>query len=819
MLVLGFIVAAWTPAWAAWDPQTPGPAVLSADHPVGQTFFSRHAGLDGLDISFVSPPAGQGELVLHLRSGPDTSTDLAVAHLPISSLAGPGYQRFSFPAQRDSYLRSYYLHLELDGTGSFSLGTGPADSSLDGSLYINEKPVEAQLLFLPHYDRWLKLSGLLLQGGAWLLQLTLAALVFLLPGLALLLFLKKGGSLSLWEAVPIAGGISLALYPVLFLWLDLVGLRPGAIVPWAAVGLSSLSLAYFLFTTVRTRRSGPGQIPEKRNSQGWLARQLSSPGFYPGLALFFVVALVLFARLWVIRTVPAPLFGDSVQHAAMAQLIFDHGGLFTSWQPYAAFQGLTNQHGFSTNAAVWMWVSGQPVTQGVLFFGQLANFLAVLGLYPLAVRLTSGNRWAGVVAVAFAGIYSLLPGYYLNWGRYAQLAGQAILPASLWLTWEQLDHGKVRPAWLGLLGVLIAGMLLSYYRMAFYYAAFLLPLLLIWWLPRRQKNSYQGQAIISLAGIAVFAVVALLPWVFRVSGSTLASEVGEGISSGTPLQGVIVDYQAWSSALLYFPWAVIALCGLIWVVSLVRRQWLVSIPVLSAILLAGVRAGALLHLPGANKMQSFAVVIFLYFPAGLLIGWFFGGILSWLQSRSRQAGQAAALALVFGASILALPQQLNVLKPYSFSLVTWPDIRAMTWIDQNAPDDALFLVEGYTVYQNTAPVGTDAGWWLPLLGHRLNTMPPQYALMNEQPDQPGYLQRLIDLNGILSTNSPTSPAGLKALCRWGITHVYIGQVQGQTGANTRQLFSPQDFEQSSAFVSVYAQDRVNVYALQPGVCQ
>ena len=217
-------------------------------------------------------------------------------------------------------------------------------------------------------------------------------------------------------------------------------------------------------------------------------------------------------------------------------------------------------------------------------------------------------------------------------------------------------------------------------------------------------------------------------------------------------------------------------------------------------------------------MQSFAVVIFVYIPVAVLLGWFFGEGLRWLAANGRAAGQVACLALVAGVSLLGLPGQLRIAQPYTYSMVTWPDVRAMDWIQKNTSTDALFLVEAYNVYGNSAPVGTDAGWWLPLLTKRLNTLPPQYTLMSEQPEQEDYLQQVITLNTTLVSTRPGSPEGLKLLCAWNITHVYLGQQQGEIGMGTHPAFKPTDFEDASAFRPVYAQDRVRIYALQPDAC-
>ena len=97
-------------------------------------------------------------------------------------------------------------------------------------------------------------------------------------------------------------------------------------------------------------------------------------------------------------------------------------------------------------------------------------------------------------------------------------------------------------------------------------------------------------------------------------------------------------------------------------------------------------------------------------------------------------------------------------------------------------------------------------------------MPPQYALMNELPAEPTYSQRVVDLVARLETTSPASSEGIRLLCDWGITHVYIGQGQGNVGAGVRQLFSPTALMNSPAFSLVYHLDRVYIFALDPQAC-
>ena len=65
----------------------------------------------------------------------------------------------------------------------------------------------------------------------------------------------------------------------------------------------------------------------------------------------------------------------------------------------------------------------------------------------------------------------------------------------------------------------------------------------------------------------------------------------------------------------------------------------------------------------------------------------------------------------------------------------------------------------------------------------------------------------------------TSPEALAVLCEWGISHVYIGQTQGATGAGVTQLFGPEELLSQPAFHLVYQQDRVHIFALATDACE
>jgi len=509
------------------------------------------------------------------------------------------------------------------------------------------------------------------------------------------------------------------------------------------------------------------------------------------------------------------MWGDSYQHTMIAQLLVDHGGLFDSWEPYTPYHGLGVHYGFPVTAALFSWLARVSVVQSTLWAGQILNGMAILTLYPLAVHLAGGRRWAGVGAVLIAGLLSPMPAFYVNWGRYAQLAGQAILPVALWLTAEVCREPQAigEKAWL--LGGVLAGMTLTYYRMPFYYGV----LVAIWWLGweiargRRQRR----QRIAFLAYAAFTMSLFLLPHLLQIAGGNLTASLGKGIARTPPIENILADYRVWRDVTFYVPGILLlaAAGALLW--SLICKAWNVLALGLWVVVLTLFPAGRLIHLPVSNFMQSFAVVIFLYIPLGLLVGWAVGQISTWLTQRVPLVGKAC-LGLCFVAlSVWGSRQEVRVIKP-QYMMVNRPDTRAMAWIRESTLPDARFLVEGFRIYRGHSAVGADAGWWIPLLAGRENTMPPQYALLTEQPLEEGYSRRVVDLVAQLEEVSLSTPEGTSLLCRYGISHVYIGQGQGRVGAGVTQLFAPADLLAAPDLVLVYHQDRVFVFSLTPQAC-
>ena len=292
-----------------------------------------------------------------------------------------------WPSSNQKY---FYACLEVAGGGDVLVGKAGGDAYLNGALYQNGASVDAQAAFQLSYSRRKAFLGLGYEALNWVGILAVAFFLFILPGWGLFSLLWPGwGGLTWPEKLGLSAGLSLALYPLLLLWTDVIGLHLGALYAWLPP-LAGLGMILW-----RNRK--------RLNIRSFLrvrALKLS----LVDIVFIGLTALIFFTRFWAIRSFDVPLWADSVQHTVMAQLMLDNGGLFKSWLPYAQYKSFTVQFGFSAFAALFAWLTGLGSVKATLIVAQILNGLAVLVLYPLAVRIAKGNRWAGIGAMLVAGL-------------------------------------------------------------------------------------------------------------------------------------------------------------------------------------------------------------------------------------------------------------------------------------------------------------------------------------------------------------------------------------------------------------------------------
>ncbi|MFZ6027651.1 MAG: hypothetical protein ACOYYS_08050 [Chloroflexota bacterium] len=786
--------------------------ILSAAQPVGQTFVARFDGLSGVYFHLSPGEAGDGEVVLHLRADPQATTDLAVAYttLAVRSVTGPGIYGFFVPAQADSDQAYYYAFLEIQGSGSVEVGSGPGNSYLDGALYQNHEPQDAQAVFQVSYSRRVAAMGLIKEFLGWAAVLLAAIFLYIMPGWGIFSVLLPRWEQYHWaEKAGLSAGLSLAIYPLLILWTDLIGLHLGAAYAWIPPLLGGYLLAWN-FT-----RQG---IPLRAALREWRVG-VRPQRFWPDAVLVLLLGLVIFTRFWAIRSLEAPLWGDGYQHTMIAQLLVEHGGLFTSWQPYAELTTFTYHFGFHSLAAALCWLTGQDSRQAVLWAGQLLNVLAVLALYPLATR-AGGSRWAGIVAVLVAGLLSPMPMSYVLWSRYTQLAGQAILPVAVWLMWRTLDTERAldveKLTWRVLLLGWLAwgGLALAHYRVLIIAGLFVAAYWLLFLRPANWQRILKATLALGTGGAILF-----LPWFVRVFGGKLM--IALGIELTTPagaLPTAIQEYNSFGDLTTYLPillWLLLFLC-LGW--QLWQRQKNTALVGIWCVLLLLVANPYWIGLPGAGAINNFAILIMLYIPAGLIVGTAIATGIEAIEARleGKAAWQPVATgAVVLGIALLGLhaADRMRQVDTSPYALVTRPDVRAAAWIQNTLPVGAKFAVNSFPAFTGTSVVGSDGGWWLPLLAQRPTTLPP-LLYVSEQGTAPNYPQEVKDFDTLVHEAGMSSTEVIKQLHQKGITHVYIGQRQG-TVNNPRSAIEPEALLASPHFQLLYHQDRVWVFKFSP----
>ncbi|MHB0857731.1 MAG: hypothetical protein ACYC5M_09190 [Anaerolineae bacterium] len=793
LVLLGLTLAGCTPFVSQDQPHIDAAQRinLTSHSTVGQTFTAHHAGLNGLEVYVEVDGGVQGELRLSLRENTDREVEVAGASWRAPTGGHVGYCRFAFPPVADSHQADYFAELSWQGNGQVVLPAADVSAYMDGAAYEDGEPQAKQLAFRTLFDTRSLLVGALLSTLAqWALVIGAGLLLFVLPGLALLrLFWPRDVSLDPWEVLGMAGGLGIVVYPLLVVWSGVFGLHLGRWNAWLPVLVSMAVLVW---------RDGRRVLAWRPRWRAWRR----SEAFVPDLAFVALAGLVFATRFAPISSIDLPMWGDSVHHTLITRLLVDHGGLFDSWQPYAALQSFTYHLGFHTAAAAFQWLTGVDTAQAVLLMGQLLNVMAVLALYPLTLRL-GGSRWAGVVAVLVGGLLAQMPMSYVNWGRYTQLAGQVALPALVCLLWTAFRSPRPRRGLTALICLVFAGLALIHYRVLAIGIILFGVLVMI-----RLFSGGLKRTLRLFAPMVAGATILALPWYYRVAGGSLYRILGEEFVPA-------VQAEAGRSVAMSFGNLADFLPPLLWILvvpaaayGLWRRERGAATLGLWWFFVLLAAYPNWLSLPGAGALSDFAVFIAAYIPVAVLLGLAAG----WVLGRVA-VGRRAVLALLL-VGVLGLwgaRQRLGDFSVGNHALVTRADLRAAEWIKTYTPEDALLLVNSTFAYEGTMVVGIDAGWWLPYLTGRRTTLPPMpYA--SERGPVPDYAEEVNGLRMLLDAQPLSAPDVVNELRRRGVTHVFIGQ---RPMADATLPLDPSDLLNSPAFQVEYHEDATWVFSLLP----
>ncbi|MFV9506364.1 MAG: hypothetical protein AB4911_17575 [Oscillochloridaceae bacterium umkhey_bin13] len=615
--------------------------------------------------------------------------------------------------------------------------------------------------------------------------------------------------LTLWM------GLSVSLVALLYQWL------------WAAsisLAPAVLSLATLILALV---------------SFGLAWRDLAQTRVaWPGLTLLLtliIFALTLWTRFVQIADLALPAWVDSVHHALMVRIVLETGMAPSSLEPYLPVVEMPYHWGYHVFVASVAQVAGQSPADVLLLSGQIFNALHALTVAGLALVLWR-RPVAAPVAALVVGLLSLMPAYYVSWGRYTQLVGLLMLPAAAiaWQAWL----AQPRRGWWFVTALVLAGLSLVHVRVLIFALALLAAQSLVWALgqawPQVRQRLWAGLAL----GLAVAGLTA--PWLLLLLNRTLLPGLGSGGLVGSE------SYNAFNAGLLWvgqMHWLVaFALLGamiglwyrqrntatlLLWVgvMLLAANPWLLS-PLVAAtgvlfvvvgliqckpalVLLAVaflVPSVAGVQLPTLWLLNNDAVVISLFLPVALLIA---GGAARFSQAvggqvrpRWHPALLGAGTSLILGLGFWGASELRSVVNPTTV-LADQADLAALTWADAQLPPDARILINA-APWLAPARRGVDGGWWLMPLTGRWTSTPPVLSTYGS----PAFMHHV---NAVGDTVIGYQPGGEQAIFdligRERLTHIYLVEGRGP--------LQPTIFAGRPGFTQLYAANGVVIFAVDP----
>ena len=340
----------------------------------------------------------------------------------------------------------------------------------------------------------------------------------------------------------------------------------------------------------------------------------------------------------------APAWGDSVHHTFIVRLMNEHGGLFRSWMPYAPLQTFSYHFGFHAAATAWDMLDGQPTTQSVLMAAQVLNALSILALYPLALRI-SGSHWGGIATLVIAGLLSPMPAFYVNYGRYTQLTGQIFLPLLVWaldVWWLEKRRPPLR--FTGIVILLTVGIILAHYRVASIavVAAVAWAIWALWEYRHNPREWLMRTALLAVSGLASIGIIA--PWFVSVNAGQLTGFASSVLQNDQSREsGFWTEMDGWKNLDTFYPRLLWLGACLTFPIMLWKNRRF-AVPLLVWLTLSFLVTNPfLLNLPGTGWVTNFLLILGLYIPLSLSLGWLLGAIAQSVVKRWA-AGRLVAFA-------------------------------------------------------------------------------------------------------------------------------------------------------------------------------
>jgi hypothetical protein len=623
------------------------------------------------------------------------------------------------------------------------------------------------------------------------LLLVLGAMLTL-PGWALLAISRTWRQWHGLQRWIVAAGLSIAFFPVLF-----YGIRCAR--PFLTLGpykMAALLLAMAAVVAWRMRRHWREQFAFDRLE--WAA--------------IGVFGVTLFTRFWVIREHPFPAWSDSLHHTLLTQLTAVQGALPADMEPYFPVRLQEYHLGLYSLSATVQWLAQVPAHTALLWTAQALNGLCGLGIYLVLDRRV--GRAGAVVGATTVGLLAHQPAFYVNWGRFTQIASQSIVLIAWIVTWEAMSlrkhrwqESRVKMLWNTALAALLTGaVFLLHFRVAVFYLPLILASALIE-VRGAQKEGKGGSAFALVLAIGVVTLVVVAPALWSAAASYLTPDPNQMALTAEELSQTTDAYYGfrWNSVpyLIARPWLLV-LAVTSAVIGLATRNRLIIGCILWTVALYLLGNAHVLGLPALNITNLGAVLIMLYLPIGLAVGAAAQECATRIGPSRMGASARLVAAVALGAVFVASHVRVADTEPYRF-FVTPQDLQAMDWIRENTPPDAVFAVNTY-FWLPTAPHGTDAGYWIPYFAGRKTTLGPMIFHLGSA----DYVSRVVETSRIVE-QLEVRVSALAELQALGVDYVYVGHKGDFSGPG----LDAAKLRQAESTTLLYENGGVSVFRVGP----
>lgn len=498
-----------------------------------------------------------------------------------------------------------------------------------------------------------------------------------------------------------------------------------------------------------------------------------------GWIVIGVLIATLFSRLTLAHQYPYLVNGDPLHHTLITEITSVTGQLPRTLEPYDS--AILDQYhlGLYSLTATLKLLAGIPADKALLWMAQFLNGLCGVGVFLVLDRKIS--RFSAIIGMVTAGLLYVFPAYYINWGRFTQNSAEIlILPAAL-VTWDVISpHMDAEKGFLWkkffpiiLAIILNAAVCFLHFRVAGY----MLPLIIgvcVLGIYKSQKNRKAAkESLIKIVLIGLLTTLIILPVlipglrIYLDERTSNNSQTAVPPLSESPYYAPDKNHIAISSILdskYIFVLISLGLIGGIYskktrALSILTIFWVISLLAEGFLYLLNVRVITFTNIT--------AVLITIYLPLGLAAGIIGHNIQEWLNKYNQNSLRSFILFLIIMAGFFGSFARVDQIEVSRIKM-TSEDEKAMRWIKQNTPKDAVFVVN--TVTSGTSLLaGTDAGYWITYYADRETTALTFLSSFGNNFDF--YKERAEAVQTLYGSDPST-----KQICEMGVDYLYSGVI-------------------------------------------